>query len=188
VFADDAASPGRPGAQLVEAPAIAPASCTTIDAGFSECLYALPQPVALTAGTYWLAADGVKLRIVPRQGHIVHARTGPDREFTPYDNAGADFVFSLFATPGVSPPAAIRDLQASVAGMGLHQGTANSLDAKLRAATSALAAGDTPGACAALQDVLNFTAAQRDKRIPPAQADQIDADTRAIRAALGCGP
>lgn len=60
------------------------------------------------------------------------------------------------------------------------------LDAKLRAADSALANGDTTAACAALQDFINHVAAQRGKKIAVVDADSWTTAAQALRSTLGC--
>lgn len=71
-------------------------------------------------------------------------------------------------------------------GMGLRRGTATSLDAKLNAARTALAAGDTATACSAMQDFLNEVTAQTGIHVPKDQANDLLNQARRIRKVLGC--
>lgn len=87
----------------------------------------------------------------------------------------------------VAPPEElVADLRVSIASLGLHDGTENSLDAKLRAALGALAAGDTAGACTALQDLVNQLVAQSGKKVPAADAAMLIEAVGQVQAALGC--
>jgi hypothetical protein len=73
-----------------------------------------------------------------------------------------------------------------VAGLNLPAGTKSSLDAKLRAALTALTAGDVVTACARMQDFIGYAIAQSGKKIPAATANALVAEATSIRSALGC--
>jgi hypothetical protein len=90
------------------------------------------------------------------------------------------------AVDPADPEEAIGDLRTEIAGLGLAAGISTSLDAKLRAALIALDAGDDSTACAALSDLIDFTNAQRGKKISVTQADMIVASAGEIRNAIGC--
>jgi hypothetical protein len=77
-------------------------------------------------------------------------------------------------------------LAAAKDAMGLPSGTATSLDAKLNAARTALAAGDTATACTAMKDFLNELAAQTGIHVPKDQANDLLNRARRIRNVLGC--
>jgi hypothetical protein len=76
----------------------------------------------------------------------------------------------------------LDDLLADVQGVG----PGRSLAAKVESARAALAAGDTAGACAALDSLLAEVRAQSDKKIPVAQAQAITADATRIKTVIGC--
>lgn len=81
---------------------------------------------------------------------------------------------------------AIGDLRELIAGMDIHHGIANALDAKLRAALAALEADDTAGACVVMQDFLNLVSAQTGKKLTEEQAGDLTAAADEIREQLGC--
>lgn len=91
-----------------------------------------------------------------------------------------------FGAAEATPEEQVAALRTSVAELGLHRGMARSLDAKLRAALAALAAGDAAGACSALQDFVDHLAAQSGKKVPAADAALLSAAAAAIREDLGC--
>jgi probable HAF family extracellular repeat protein len=92
---------------------------------------------------------------------------------------------SFLLTP-ITPATALDGLIDVVLGMDLPHGTETSLLSKLEAARAALAAGDTAGACAALQAFINETGAQAGKKIPLADAEAAIALAERIRQMLGC--
>lgn len=81
---------------------------------------------------------------------------------------------------------AITDLSGAVTGLALHQGTENSLLAKLNAALAALAAGDTKTACNNLDAFINEVQAQSGKKIPAPDAAALIKLAEEIKTALGC--
>lgn len=94
-----------------------------------------------------------------------------------------------YANGTVAPPPPedlIADLRTAIAGLGLHKGTANSLDAKLRAALRALDAGQTAQACASMQDLINHANAQSGKKLNASDAADIIAAATSIQTGLGC--
>jgi PA domain len=82
-------------------------------------------------------------------------------------------------------PEQLRDLSITVAGLGLPNGTAKKLGAQLTEADAAIAAGETPGACLALQGFINEVR-KAGRRIAPADAGRLKADAKRIRAVLAC--
>jgi hypothetical protein len=84
-----------------------------------------------------------------------------------------------------SESAAIEQLGAEVAALGLERGMATALRAKLDEALASLAAGDTQAACVALQDFSQVNAQSGSKISTTAAALLIDEATR-IRALLAC--
>jgi hypothetical protein len=93
-----------------------------------------------------------------------------------------------YANGTVVPPPEdlIADLRTVIAELGLPKGTATSLDAKLRAALSALDAGQTARACTSLQDLINYANAQSGKKLTASDAASIIAAAISIRTELGC--
>jgi hypothetical protein len=79
----------------------------------------------------------------------------------------------------------LSDLRTYLAGLPIDSGTKVSLQAKLTAAQSALAAGDLQGALTTLQDFLNATSAQKGKKLTTAQASRLISDATRIRAVIG---
>lgn len=171
---------GLPGA-LLQSFSVEPITSTP-DGGFlTNYLLLLPTPVTLTSGTYWIATtDFIWRSGQPSVGRTATFTTGGAWAQIPVE----DFAFSLFTLR--TPASSIEALQGTIAGLGLHHGTANSLDAKLRAALGALADNDEATACEALQDFLNHVRAQRGKKIPATDADAMSAEVTAIRNQLGC--
>ncbi len=70
---------------------------------------------------------------------------------------------------------------------GVKAATKNSLVVKLKAAQTALSAGDSATACAQVQDFLNLVKAQGGKKeLSTAQATALSAEATRIRTVLGC--
>ncbi len=80
----------------------------------------------------------------------------------------------------------IGDVKTTIASLGLANGTATSLNAKLDAALDALGQGQTSLACSSLQDFINAVRAQAGKKISTSDAASLTADVTEIREALGC--
>ncbi len=91
-----------------------------------------------------------------------------------------------FGSAQATPEERIAGLRDGVSALGLQGGIAASLDAKLRAALAALAAGNAAAACSALQDFVDQLAAQSGKHVPTADAAALSAEAELVRAALGC--
>jgi YVTN family beta-propeller protein len=85
-----------------------------------------------------------------------------------------------------TPAEQVAQLSEVIAGLQLPAGTATSLQKKLDRAGTLLAAGDTAGACAALQDFLNEISAQAGKKITTADADRVTSTVNGIRGQIGC--
>jgi hypothetical protein len=88
--------------------------------------------------------------------------------------------------PPATPEEMIADLRIVISDFGLAKGMANSLDSKLRAALSALDAGQTAQACTSLQDLINYANAQSGKKLTASDAASIVAAAVGIRTELGC--
>jgi hypothetical protein len=99
------------------------------------------------------------------------------------------FLSALLTTIAhVGPFSDIDDLQAILLGYNLHQGTSNSLMAKLNAAEASLAAGNVTAACNQLGAFISEVNAQTPRRITVAQAAVLLAHAQSIRASIGCAP
>jgi len=88
-----------------------------------------------------------------------------------------------------SAPDQLSDLIATVRGFNLQRGIENSLDAKLQNAQDALSAarsGNRASACNSMSAFLNDAQAQSGRALTVAQANQLIAAARQIRATLGC--
>jgi hypothetical protein len=79
----------------------------------------------------------------------------------------------------------LSDLVAYLAGLPIDNGTKVSLQAKLSAAKSALAAGNPQGALTALRDFINATLAVGGKKLTVPQASRLTSDATRIRAVIG---
>jgi hypothetical protein len=107
-----------------------------------------------------------------------------------FRTSGAEGNASFSATPSgswlVFPPAQlIASLSTYVSGAGLQHGTATSLQAKLNAAQSDLAAGSVASAVQDLNDLIAETRAQSGKHIPTTQANSIIGQTQATIDTIG---
>ena len=173
---------GLPGA-LIQSFSVPPISSTPEPFPFFFNYFrALPAPLVLTAGTYWIGARDFGWAVVIPTGNTAatfNLGGGPW-----FRLPGEDFAFRLFTRQ--TPTTALEALQRSVAGLGLSRGITTSLDAKLEAALQALAADDSATACDALQALLNHVRAQRAKQIPAGDADAISATVTSIRDQIGC--
>jgi len=143
---------------------------------------ALPAPLVLTAGTYWLGARDFGWAVVkPVVNNWATFNLGGEPWFR---LPAEDLAFRLYTRQ--TPSSALEALQRSITGLGLSDGITKSLDAKLRAALLALASDDPATACDALQALLNHVRAQRAKHIPMGDADAITATVITIRGQIGC--
>lgn len=154
-------------------------------------LYQLPAPVVLGPGTYWIAVGEANPSYeytwyggAPALGATAQTsyEGGP---WLPSGSTRFDFDFAVYGTDG-TPANATQNLQATVEGMGLPDGTVTALNAKLRNALAAITAGDTAAACSALKDFINQVNALTGKKLTTAQANTLIAAAEAIRAQLGC--
>jgi len=78
----------------------------------------------------------------------------------------------------------LSDVMAYVTALAIDSGTKVSLQAKLTAAQSALAAGNPQGALTALQDFINATSALKGKKLTAAQAGRCISDATRIMAVI----
>ena len=107
-----------------------------------------------------------------------------------FRTSGSEGGASFTATPSgawlVYPPAQlIASLTSYVSGAGLQSGIATSLEAKLNAAQSYLAAGSVASALQDLADLIAESRAQSGKHIPTAQASSIISQTQATIDTIG---
>lgn len=86
----------------------------------------------------------------------------------------------------LTPAEMISNVSNTIAGLNLQKGIANSLNAKLKSALSAISAGNTSGACSSLQDLISEIRAQSGKKISAADASALTASIVEIKGALGC--
>jgi YVTN family beta-propeller protein len=92
------------------------------------------------------------------------------------------FIAEDTTPPPPSTDELLSDLLAYVTGIG----PGKSLAAKVRAAQTALADGDTTGACDSLQALINETTAQSGKKLTVEQANHIIDAATDIRTQIGC--
>ena len=85
-----------------------------------------------------------------------------------------------------TPIEQLSDVSDVIADLQLGGGVGTSLQKKLDRALTLLAAGDTAGACTALQDFVNEVRAQAGKKIATADANQVISTVTAIRTQIGC--
>ena len=85
-----------------------------------------------------------------------------------------------------SVPDQISDLMALILSFNLHDGTENSLIAKLQDALTALNANDTATACISLTSFINASQAQSGKKLTGDQVKQLVDSANLIKAGLGC--
>lgn len=95
-------------------------------------------------------------------------------------------VYAVTFTPTPSAEQQLANLASTISGFGLPHGTANSLLAKVDAATASLASGDTAAACNQLNALINAARAQSGKNVPPEQAQTIIDLAHAALSTLGC--
>lgn len=87
-----------------------------------------------------------------------------------------------------SPQQEVQDVVAEINALSIASGTKTSLNSKLQAVVTCLAAGDISCACSRLQDFINEVKAQAGKKkISSAQATQLIAEAINIMSDLGCG-
>jgi hypothetical protein len=87
---------------------------------------------------------------------------------------------------GSTPEEDIEDLQTTIGGLSLPAGLGTAFNSKLNDALAALGVGNTAGACASLQALINQLNAQSGKKISASSAAALIAEVEAIRTDLGC--
>jgi hypothetical protein len=95
-------------------------------------------------------------------------------------------IYAVTFTPTPSAQQQLANLANTISGFSLPHGTANSLLAKVDAATASLAAGDTTAACNELNALINEAQAQSGKKLTADQAKAITDLAQALLTALGC--
>jgi len=194
IRADDAGFVGA----IIQSYEIVPVDTEGVDCTPTICytrnnLYQLPAPVVLGPGRYWIAVgeDNPSFEYTWYGGApALGAPAQTSFEGGPwFSNENAtdrfDFDFAVYGTNG-TPASITQNLQATLQGFGLPDGTANALNAKLRNALAAIGAGDTAGACSALKDFINQVNALTGKKLTTAQANTLITAAESIRAQLGC--
>jgi alpha-D-ribose 1-methylphosphonate 5-triphosphate synthase subunit PhnG len=101
-------------------------------------------------------------------------------------DASGNVATGFFSVTVKAANAQITDLQKSVAGLDLQEGTETSVQAKLAAALDALNAHDVVDACGSLGALINQISAQTGKKISLADAQALIATAQRIRSAAGC--
>jgi len=155
-----------------------------------DYLFKLPDPLILEPGHYWLV-------VFTTHKFSWHDRPpigGTQRPVVRSDDAlgGAWALLSLndlsFALYGANraPTEYAAELETTIAQFQLPPGTANSLNAKLRAVSNALARQDNAAACNALGALINESTAQSGKKLTEDQAATIGSRAAFIRELIGC--
>jgi hypothetical protein len=182
---------GQPGA-LIQRFTLTAVSQTPIGlTDLSDFRFDLAQPVTLGAGTYWLDSQCSAALIECGLGPVVGQQaftTVDDSTWTagfPNGVGPADNLFALIGTAD-TPESRITDLEVTVASLGLDRGTEKGLQSRLQLALTDLGAGDVTGACAAMQDFINFVSSKTPKKVTSAQAAALIASATGIRALIGC--
>ena len=188
---------GQPGA-TVASYALAPSSATpnACGCGYVDNVFSLPTAANLPPGTYWLVIDSspevsneqvMDFQDADQQLNPALSSTDGGATWLPFqiNVPRTDLAFALSGTIE-TPVDATVDLQTTLTGLGLPNGTLNSLSVKLDAALQALARGDTAAACSALRDFINETSAQSGKKITTANATNLINEANEIRAVIGC--
>ncbi len=80
----------------------------------------------------------------------------------------------------------LTDVRNALASMSVHHGVRTALDSKLVAALAAVDRGDRAGACGSTGAFVNQVAAQRGKKLSPAEADALTAGASDVRIVLEC--
>jgi hypothetical protein len=189
----DANAGGKPGSQIASFTST-PVSSTRRNPDCTFCvpvvdhIYQLPTPLRLQEGTYWLRTEcsnsfflcwvDFEIAGIPSQLIGLDGKTWFDANF--------DLTFALIGTETITTEQRFTELNEALAGLNLPDGLGTALGVKLRDATTALRAGDTAGACTALQSFVNQVSAQSGKKLTTQQAIALTAAANAIRQQLGC--
>jgi hypothetical protein len=164
--------------------------CTTF-CRTRDNLYQLPATLTLGPGTYWIAVSE------PPEWQFTWYTSSPvrggDAQFSADGGAtwvgesedGEDFDFAVYGIDG-TPADNAQNLQATLAGLGLANGSFTSLNTKLSAALDAIKNGNTAAACSALTDFMNEVNAQTGKKLTQAQAATLISAATSLRSQLGC--
>ncbi len=134
--------------------------------------------------------DGTKIAFASfREGNFEIYVMGADgtNQTRLTDPGGTEFEPDWGPAP-VAPAVTIADLAASVKALGLDSGMESSLLRKLQEAEKNVARGDVAGACDKLASFSEQVAALAGKKITTSDAEQLIADTAAVRDDLGCAP
>lgn len=150
------------------------------------------------AGTTWMVDvnnDGEKASPTFSTGAAAISNNG---RFVAFESPGTNLVdgdtnnsWDVFVHQlrPFSPPEMIEEIISLIIDLNLHEGIANSLDAKLNTALDALEdmnENNDVAACNSLDALINAVEAQRDKKIDSADADEIIDRTLEVKAELGC--
>jgi hypothetical protein len=201
IYADGGGVPG----EAILRGNVSPVSDTEYQPGSFCCgtLFALPSPVKLMPGAYWLGMRPISGPGVGVLWQWIAAYTGPpsgpigsvmrfrDPDVSPTEwrrwpsSSHTDLAFVAYGSAG-TPSSLTTDLLTTLGSFGLAGGTETSLRAKVRRALDAIAVGDTGAACRALQDLMNEATALAGKKLTQQQVDMLANEVIAIRTLLGC--
>jgi len=199
IRADNAGTPGA----ILQTFTLNSVSVPASDPGSYD--FDLTAPVSLAAGTYWVAMTlgaglgGIQIPCLavhlPVNGTTSMGTLPDDPTWRTLTSGNVvigggtdtpiDLAFALFGADE-TPTSATAGLQTTLEGFALDAGTFTSLNAKLRGALLALAAGDTAAACRALRDFINQATALAGKKLTQAQATTLINEANRIRGLIGC--
>jgi len=165
-----------------------------IQSGFDWVVFS-GYDVVLAAGTYWLSFEPVANSGF--QGSMSGGAPAPLPNSAFFTTPNYRWInLGVFGPqPGLgmriseaalTPAERIANLRTTLSDLDLPTGIATSFDAKLRAALTALDAGDTALGCSSLQSLINALRALSGKKIAAADAATLIAEVTAVRTELGC--
>ena len=163
--------------------------------------FTIVSPAGLVTGTKRLIGTGGGSCYGNGSGTAIYATIAtyeaqiqtPSGTFTDHGQATIDMTLipsvaiATFAETFTSDLQVISDLIATVQGLGLSSGAANSLTSKLNAALSSASSGNPTAACNQLGAFINeVNAAAKTNKISSADAATLIGQANGLRAALGC--
>lgn len=188
IRADAGGVPGQPVASYTITPT------EHVDFGIFTGRYdfALPAPLALGPGTYWLEVSCAEAYFYC--GFVGPARIGSGMRLTYTGGtldgtsrvSDTDLLFALYTTRVLTPDEVATNVEDVLTGLALPGGIETSLLAKLHAARAAIAEGRTTAACQLLASLVNEVNAQAGKALSPFQAAALLREIALLQGALGC--
>ena len=152
--------------------------------------------VSLSPGTYWVTFEPVPSGLF--NGGMTGPAASPLADYAFFADGNNRWVaysqfsqnpalgFRVFGETILTPSDQIVDLMAYVSGSGIPRPNASKINGSLEKANTSLGAGQTPAACAYLQDVIDYTQRQQVRKIPAVVSAEIVSKTNAIRTDVGC--